>query len=72
MFAVESRGRLGEEALLLLRAMAPDGPSRGAELARAYRELSVLTQRRRAHLLRAAEGAHSGPVARGARFSGRR
>ena len=72
VFAVESRGRLGEEALLFLRAMAPADATRGAELSRAYRELSVLTQRRRAHLLRAAEGGRFGLEARGARSAGRR
>ena len=72
VFAVESRGRLGEEALLFLRAMAPSDATRGAELSRAYRGLSVLTQRRRAHLLRAAEGGRFGLEARGARSAGRR
>ena len=43
-------------AVELLRSMAPEGPSRGSELARAYRELSVLVQRRPAHLLRPAQG----------------
>ena len=41
--------------------MAPQGPGRGAELARAYRELSILTLRRRAHLLRAAQGGRMAP-----------
>ena len=60
VFAVESRGRLGESALGLLRSLAPEGPSRGVELAKAYRDLSILVQRRRAHLLRAAQGASDG------------
>ena len=74
VFAVESRGRLGESALELLRSMAPEGPSRGVELARAYRDLSVLVQRRRVHLLRGAQGAHDGlmEVQHGGRRYGRR
>jgi hypothetical protein len=72
VFAVESRGRLGAGAVQLLRSLAPTDETRGAELSRAYRELSVITQRRRAHLLRAAEGGRLGLEARGARFAGRR
>jgi len=55
-FAVEARGRLGREARQLLQALAPAGPSRGAELHRAYSELSTLVQLRSATLLLAAEG----------------
>ena len=50
-FAVEAHGRPGQAAVHLLRAMAPAGDRRGAELQRAWRELSVLVQRRRADLL---------------------
>ena len=70
VFAVESRGRLGAGAIQLLRSSAPTDDTRGAEVARAYRELSVITQRRRAHLLRAAEGGRLGLEASGARFAG--
>ena len=51
-FAVESLGRPGPAAVHLLRAMAPtDVARRGVELQRAWRELSVLVQVRRADLL---------------------
>jgi len=54
--AVEARGRLGAEVLPFLRQHAPaEEPLRSAALARATRELSIITQRGLASLLLAAE-----------------
>ena len=72
VFAIESRGRLGVSALQLLRSMAPQDSTRGSELSRTYRELSVITMRRRAQLPRAAQGGPAGIAERGARSAGRR
>ena len=55
-FVVEARGRLGAEVLPFLRQHAPaDEPVRSAVLARATREISIITQRGLAALLLAAE-----------------
>ena len=55
-FVLEARGRLGAEVLPFLRQHAPaEEPLRSAALARATRELSILTQRGLASLLLAAE-----------------
>ena len=55
-FVVEARGRLGAEVLPFLRQHAPaEEPVRSAALARATRELSILTQRGLAALLLAGE-----------------
>ena len=55
-FVVEARGRLGAEVLPFLRQHAPADPVlRSAVLARATRDISVLTQRGLAALLLAAE-----------------
>ena len=55
-FVIEARGRLGAEVLPFLRQHAPaEEPLRSAVLARATRELSILTQRGLAALLLAAE-----------------
>jgi len=55
-FVLEARGRLGAEVLPFLRQHAPaDGPLRSAVLAKATRELSIITQRGLAALLLAAE-----------------
>ena len=55
-FVLEARGRLGAEVLPFLRQHAPaEEPLRSAALARATRELSILTQRGLAALLLAAE-----------------
>ena len=55
-FVVEARGRLGAEVLPFLRQHAPADPVlRSAVLARATRELSIITQRGLAALLLAAE-----------------
>ena len=55
-FVVEARGRLGAEVLPFLRQHAPaEEPVRSVALARATRELSVLTQRGLAALLLAGE-----------------
>jgi len=70
-FVVESRGRMGDAAVQLLRAMAPTDDTRGTELSRAYREIGVITARRRAQLLRSAQGGPAGIAARGARTAGR-
>ena len=53
---MEARGRLGAEVLPFLRQHAPaEEPFRSAALARAAREISVVTQRGLAALLLAAE-----------------
>ena len=53
---VEARGRLGAEVMPFLRQHAPADPAlRSAVLARATREISILTQRGLAALLLAAE-----------------
>ena len=55
-FVVEARGRLGSEVLPFLRQHAPgDEPHRSAVLARATRDISIITQRGLAALLLAAE-----------------
>ena len=55
-FVVEARGRVGAEVLPFLRQHAPeDSTLRSAVLARATRELSIITQRGLAALLLAAE-----------------
>jgi len=55
-FVVEARGRLGAEVLPFLRQHAPaEEPLRSVALARATRELSILTQRGLAALLLAGE-----------------
>ena len=55
-FVVEARGRLGTEVLSFLRQHAPADPVlRSAVLARATRDISILTQRGLAALLLAAE-----------------
>ena len=55
-FVVEARGRLGEEVLPFLRHHAPaEEPLRSAVLARALRDVSIITQQGLAALLLAAE-----------------
>jgi len=55
-FVVEARGRLGAEVLPFLRQHAPADPAlRTAVLARATREISIITQRGLAALLLSAE-----------------
>ena len=55
-FVVEARGRLGAEVLPFLRQHAPVAePQRSAALARALREISIITQQGLANLLLAAE-----------------
>ena len=55
-FVVEARGRLGSEVLSFLRQHAPEEePLRSAVLARATREISIITQRGLAALLLSAE-----------------
>ena len=55
-FVVEARGRLGAEVLPFLRQHAPaEEPLRSAVLARATREISIITQRGLAALLLSAE-----------------
>ena len=55
-FVVEARGRLGAEVLPFLKQHAPaEEPLRSAVLARAAREISIITQRVLAALLLAAE-----------------
>ena len=55
-FVVEARGRLGEEVLPFLRHHAPaEEPLRSAVLARALRDISIITQQGLAALLLAAE-----------------
>ncbi len=55
-FVVEARGRLGAEVLPFLRQHAPaEEPLRSAAMARALREVSIVTQRGLAALLLAAE-----------------
>ena len=55
-FVVEARGRLGAEVLPFLKQHAPaEEPLRSAVLARAAREISIITQRGLAALLLAAE-----------------
>ena len=54
-FAVEARGRLGSEVLPFLRQHAPQGPARGAVLARAKRDISIITHQGLAALLLTAE-----------------
>ena len=55
-FVVEARGRLGAEVLPFLRQHAPAEPAlRSVVLARATREISIITQRGLAALLLAAE-----------------
>jgi hypothetical protein len=55
-FVVEARGRLGEEVLPFLRHHAPaEEPLRSAVLARALRDVSIITKQGLAALLLAAE-----------------
>ena len=55
-FVVEARGRLGSEVLPFLRQHAPaEEPLRSAVLARALRDIAVITQHGLAALLLAAE-----------------
>ena len=55
-FVVEARGRLGAEVLPFLRRHAPtEEPLRSAVLARALRDIAVITQHGLAALLLAAE-----------------
>ena len=55
-FVVEARGRLGAEVLPFLKQHAPaEEPFRSAVLARALRDISVITQQGFAALLLAAE-----------------
>ena len=55
-FVVEARGRLGEEVLPFLRHHAPaEEPLRSAVLARALRDISIITKQGLAALLLAAE-----------------
>ena len=55
-FVVEARGRLGEEVLPFLKQHAPaEEPLRSAVLARALRDIAVITQHSLAALLLAAE-----------------
>ena len=55
-FVVESLGRVSDEALGLLRAVAPtSGPDRSLVLGSALQELSVLVQTRLAEQLSSAE-----------------
>ena len=55
-FVVEARGRLGPEVLSFLRKHAPaEEPLRSAVLARAAREISIITQRSLAALPLSAE-----------------
>ena len=57
---VEARGRLGEEVLPFLRHHAPaEEPLRSAVLARALRDISIITQQGLAALLLAAEPRHA-------------
>ena len=55
-FVVEARGRLGAEVMSFLKQHAPaEEPMRSAALARATREISIITQQGLAALLLAAE-----------------
>ena len=59
-FAIEARGRFGDDALALLRSMAPRDPSlRGRLIARGLQGLSVRVQTRLAELLLSAERANT-------------
>ena len=61
-FVVEARGRLGAEVLPFLRQHAPaEEPLRSAVLARATREISIITKRGLAALLLAAEPRPAAP-----------
>ena len=61
-FVVEARGRLGAEVLPFLRQHAPaEEPLRSAVLARATREISIITQTGLAALLLAAEPRPAAP-----------
>ena len=58
---VEARGRLGAEVVPFLRQHAPaEEPLRSGVLARATREISIITQRGLAALLLAAEPRSTG------------
>ena len=51
-FAIESRGRLGEQAMGLIKAVAPTDPSlRASAIQEAYQGLSVVIQCRLAEIL---------------------
>ena len=57
LFVVEANGRLGEEAELLLRSVAPLDPSeRAVEIAAAKRALSTLLQLGNAEIILSAQG----------------
>ncbi|CAK0810188.1 unnamed protein product, partial [Prorocentrum cordatum] len=57
-FAIEALGRLGDDAVALLRACAPEDPvERSRVLGSAWQSLSALLQTRNAELLLAAESA---------------
>ena len=59
---VEARGRLGAEVLPFLRQHAPaEEPLRSAVMARATREISIITQTGLAALLLAAEPRPAAP-----------
>ena len=61
-FVVEARGRLGAEVLPFLRQHAPaEEPLSSAVLARATREISIITKRGLAALLLAAEPRPAAP-----------
>ena len=58
-FAIESRGRLGDDALALMRSMAPTDPrDRSRLIARGLQGISVRVQTRLAELLLSAERAY--------------
>ena len=59
-FAIEARGRFGDDALALLRSMAPSDPSlRSCLIARGLQGISVRVQTRLAELLLSAERANT-------------
>ena len=61
-FVVEARGRLGAEVLPFLREHAPaEEPLRSAVMARATREISIITQKGLAALLLSAEPRPAAP-----------
>ena len=69
-FAFEARGRAGDKAIGLIRAMAPSGQSgvaaaaRGALIRSGWQGFSACTQRRLAELLLSAEGTSAPGVRR--------
>ena len=58
-FALEAAGRVSEDALALIRHVAPHGEGRGRLIAQARQELSILIHQRRAQLLLSAERQHA-------------